>query len=1407
MTAYDAFAIAFDEIADEEVVAMDKKPRTMIHQKKNKKFGASGSDALPSAGGNLPKNGDNSQSLAQHMQQYHPDGFDPHKNKCKFFDALQKNFEQQGLSKEEAEKKALEAHNRSGYGGATGEAVAEEEGRQLADQLFQQLKAKPSAFAIEGLARQARLIQPPMEIEGGEDGEKIQIQDTFQLACMMFLQDQKESGNEVVENAAEKAENQIVETLGGEGEGTETSEEQSEEKHSLNLTSTDGSFSRDLTAEESAVLQQFPDRKEQLQNIVDLEARLQGSTEEEQSDLQNQIEALKIQFLGKEETAEGGGGTTTESSAPEEPKSDRTEPPRPAETPSEPSREPISEPASQEREPAPADEEFMTKNGKYKLGNVTYTDVSQHGLLGGMVAAFLAGLRGEGIITGWDRISGTWDQMKRSANGENVRDGIKGALTNLGIDGYMEKVKDPIAKGKLETIKEMFQKAKTPAQKMAAYKALEKWREAYKGELESMNAAEPGTAFSPLPNEYKGGKPPVSILGEPKGYKADTKYGEQVAEAIKNRLQDLGFSLEDGIPDIQVGPSATTIEFKVPPTFDMTAAKSNKTKEALKGAIGAPISNVEYASGKKDVLEITITNKEMRPVFFSDVMHSPEWQDFSQKGKIPMALGKDSRGKDKFLELTKMPHMMVTGATRSGKSVFLLSAMNSAEMAKTPDELRIVCIDPKEEFSSQKGSPHLLYPIPSKKTDIANVVASLRAEMEKRISQVGGTEDSYDPTKNVFAGDSNRNIDGFNAAHPSEKMPHIMVVFDEVADVMKDPTVGAQVSADMDKIMALGRSVGINCILATQRNDVASLSGSIQANMPAHLMFRASQDDHKASQAAKSLAGNGDYILKADGEETRGRGCYITDENVAAVPAYYRDHMAGSDEEQLKALEKELDGIHPEMTDSAQAREAEERNAAEVQRKIDKVKERMAKGSAGSGNSLPQEHQKAIKAAVEKGQPISMEAEEGFMDAFKSAFPEGWTVTEEMVDGKKHWKASPPEEKHEEAGTETPKKIEKVSDVPDDVDFDDVESLKTYRSRLEEAMKQISRNFKSFSQSKDREKALAPFKKKIEEVSALIPSSADIQDGDAIGEEDETMKGTNESSGSTPDPKSQRTMGIVERFFNKRKKELDKAIDSAQSIEEAEKLQAEQDALQERFDAAKAKYDEGGSPEDIRSIYEPKETTTPAKSEPETSSESDATTEVEQPQMTEEEKKAVAEQEQEQRNERLRKTVKPQEAYGESTLWGKREATERLTPKEVKSISEKYMPPGWEFVTENGFNAPARDRFGLIFVRDPATGSHGRLIPSKDNPGTYKLQKDVDTTHPEYKGMVQKEDGSWELSPEAAKVEAETRADRKQTKDPKKRKEALTRYHRAVFGHDEAPDNMTIVANAVAEALAKARMA
>lgn len=451
--------------------------------------------------------------------------------------------------------------------------------------------------------------------------------------------------------------------------------------------------------------------------------------------------------------------------------------------------------------------------------------------------------------------------------------------------------------------------------------------------------------------------------------------------------------------------------------------------------------------------------------------------------------------------------------------------------------------------------------------------------------------------------------------------------------------------------------------------------------------------------------------------------------------------------------------------------------------------------------TLPKEYTDGIAQAVEKGASVSVEAIEGLEDMFKQSLPDGWTVSEEIVDGKKHWRATPPKPEKAEPKEEKKPETAKPKNLNLKSRQDALDSIKAIKNAaIAKADADYEKDGNLDKYEKALNKAAQEEKHHLSIVNARFPEN--IEDGDdsfgdanTAANEEDANEGENESDDEDEDTPQK----LIDRARNRLKADREKInkLRDAGKISEREAMKQKAE-LSKRFKSAEDKFKNGGSIEDILNELEPEEK--PEEQTPQETKETSTSSEEANNENEGIDAEAAAAQEEEKRNEQRRNSVPPQKGYSEKTIAGSYEATERLTPKDQKNIKERFLPDGWEFVTENGFNAPAKNKFGVIFVHDPKTGSQGRLIPDPKDPKSFRLQKDVDTTHPEFRGFVKKSDGTWELSPEAKKVEEETRLDRKST-DRKKREEALKRFNRARFGHDEAPDNILIVSNAVIDAL------
>ena len=273
------------------------------------------------------------------------------------------------------------------------------------------------------------------------------------------------------------------------------------------------------------------------------------------------------------------------------------------------------------------------------------------------------------------------------------------------------------------------------------------------------------------------------------------------------------------------------------------------------------------------------------------------------------------------------------------------------------------------------------------------------------------------------------------------------------------------------------------------------------------------------------------------------------------------------------------------------------------------------------------------------------------------------------------------------------------------------------------------------------------------------------------------------------------TMKDIEETFNAERERIEKALSKPNTkVRDKQKLREERKALKKRFNEAKAKFKAGGSAEDMLNIFEPEEEKPAGDGGTKTQ---EASTE-----PSDADKAEAARQEQAQKDEKLRSTVREQKFYNTPGF----KATSKLPAKQIEQM-ENLLPAGWEFVTDNQFKAPARTKNGVVFIRHPTNGSYGRIFIKTDEKGKEYIepeaQIDVDTTHPDYQGFVKNEDGTYSLTEEGKKAESEYKHVRKYSKNEKEREEVQKKFNRIRFGHDEAPDNMTIVANAVAKALEK----
>ncbi len=294
-------------------------------------------------------------------------------------------------------------------------------------------------------------------------------------------------------------------------------------------------------------------------------------------------------------------------------------------------------------------------------------------------------------------------------------------------------------------------------------------------------------------------------------------------------------------------------------------------------ALRTPAIRIESPVKGTSLVGIEVPNAVPDLVSLRSVMESDEFSNLRKKGALPIALGQGSGGETAVLDLARMPHLLVAGATGSGKSVCLNTIVSCLTMEKSPSELRLLLVDPKRvELTPYNGLPHLLTPVVVETDKVVPLFKALIVEMFKRyrhMEQMGV-----------------RNIASFNAKS-TEKMPYLVLVVDELADLMM--TASVEVEQTLCRLAQLGRATGIHLIIATQRPSVDVLTGLIKANFPSRIAFGVtSQIDSRTildSSGAEKLLGRGDMLYQPIDASRPGRvqGVFISDDEISNLVGYW----------------------------------------------------------------------------------------------------------------------------------------------------------------------------------------------------------------------------------------------------------------------------------------------------------------------------------------------------------------------------------------------------------------------------------------------------------------------------------------------------------------------------------------
>jgi DNA segregation ATPase FtsK/SpoIIIE, S-DNA-T family len=405
--------------------------------------------------------------------------------------------------------------------------------------------------------------------------------------------------------------------------------------------------------------------------------------------------------------------------------------------------------------------------------------------------------------------------------------------------------------------------------------------------------------------------PSISLLQEVAAkVESDGSREEYLRKHLENTLREFG--VEARITEVQRGPVVTS--FEVLPAAGVRVEKIASLSNNLALALKAESIRVQAPIPGKGVVGIEVPNNKSTVVLAREILESKNWEQSKdwRKGKIalPMLLGVDVSGNFLVGDLADMPHVLIAGATGSGKSVCMNSLLAGLLMSRTPDQLRLILVDPKiVEFTAYRDLPHLVVPVI---TDPKKVGLGLRwaiTEMEKRYKLFAkcGVRNIKSFNNRVIAkqGDLFGADDEEEEAVP-ETLPYIVVVIDELADLMM--VAQAEIENYIARLAQLSRAVGIHMILATQRPSVNVITGTIKANFPARIAFQVAQktDSRTILDAigADKLLGKGDmlYLSPSSSKLNRAQGAWTSDDEINAIVDHYK--MQGKPDYENKITEK-----------------------------------------------------------------------------------------------------------------------------------------------------------------------------------------------------------------------------------------------------------------------------------------------------------------------------------------------------------------------------------------------------------------------------------------------------------------------------------------------------------------------
>jgi S-DNA-T family DNA segregation ATPase FtsK/SpoIIIE len=379
------------------------------------------------------------------------------------------------------------------------------------------------------------------------------------------------------------------------------------------------------------------------------------------------------------------------------------------------------------------------------------------------------------------------------------------------------------------------------------------------------------------------------------------------ARAIEEKFAE--FDVQGRVTQINPGPVVTTFEFK--PEAGIKYNRVLGLTEDLCLALQAESILIERIPGKSTI-GIEVPNVNRQTIALREIVEAPEF--FNSPSKLTLAMGRDLHGRIRVADLAAMPHLLIAGSTGTGKSVFINSLMMSILYKASPDDVKMVLVDPKRlELNLYENIPHLIAPVVTDPKVASNVLRNATREMENRLKLLAqkGVRNIEQYNRTFQKKES---LSLFETVEESEHkpLPYLVIVIDELADLMMVDT--NNVEESITRLAQMARAVGIHLILATQRPSVDVITGLIKANFPARISFRvASKIDSRTildSNGSESLLGKGDMLYLPAGSSRLHRihGPMVSEDEIVAVCDFWRSQAQAKYNEQLLEAPKDENG-------------------------------------------------------------------------------------------------------------------------------------------------------------------------------------------------------------------------------------------------------------------------------------------------------------------------------------------------------------------------------------------------------------------------------------------------------------------------------------------------------------------